>query len=59
MWQLAVQIGDVHIAGSPFAVELVAGKEFVFEQITQGGEETVASFDGKGVLYWIGTKGPY
>jgi hypothetical protein len=56
MWQLAVQIGGLHIAGSPFAVELVAGKEFVFEQITQGGYMTAASFDGKGVLHWIGTK---
>jgi hypothetical protein len=35
-WQLTVQIGGVPIAGSPFAVEVSAGKAFVFDHITQG-----------------------
>jgi hypothetical protein len=56
-WQLAVRMRGAHIAGSPFAVEVTAGKEFVFEQINQGGYRTAASFDGKGVLHWIGKHG--
>jgi hypothetical protein len=38
-------------------VAAVNGKEFVFERITQGGKGEAATFDGKGVLHWIGTKG--
>jgi hypothetical protein len=58
-WQLAVHIGGVHIAGSPFVVEVAAvnRKEFVFERITQGDQGMVATFDGQGVLHWIGTNG--
>jgi hypothetical protein len=57
MWQLSISVQGVPIAGSPFAVKVGEGKkEFVFEQIMQGDKGKAASFDGKGVLYWIGTQ---
>jgi hypothetical protein len=51
MWQLAVQIGDVHIAGSPFAVELVAGKEFMFQK---GDAVTVNGYSCQGTIRFVG-----
>ena len=56
-WQLSVQIGGVHVAGSPFAVAVSATKdqEFVFEKVTQGGDGTASSFGEGGVLHYIGT----
>jgi hypothetical protein len=50
-WQLTIQIRGMHIAGSPFALEVVNGKEFTFDHITQGGLRQAASFDGNGALY--------
>jgi hypothetical protein len=44
------------LAFNPMTPDIRFSKEFVFEQIIQGGRGISASFDGKGVLYWIGTK---
>jgi hypothetical protein len=45
-WALEVRVGGVQIQGSPFAVEVSAGREFVYSG---------TPFDTNGVLYWIGT----
>jgi hypothetical protein len=55
-WQLAIQVGGIHVAGSPFAIEVINGRRFTFDHIVQGDQGKASSFDGKGVLYYIGTE---
>jgi hypothetical protein len=45
-WALEVRVGGVQIQGSPFAVKVAAGVQFVYSG---------TPFNTCGVLYWIGT----